>query len=205
VGPPGLIVGNTCTAWLTVTNTGSMAATGVEASLSSGDPAVILVAGGPSPAGALTLLPGASVTFGWSLRAVTGGEAVLQASVTGMDSKTLTVLTLQNLAAVKAVKVGARADSLLVAPNVLDLSLGDGAIVCYVKGKTGQDVTIRFYNAAGRFMGSRTVGLDTRGEGRLEYTARGLDGVRPVAGVAWAVASGGGVSDRKKFLVVPGQ
>ncbi|MEK7475414.1 MAG: kelch repeat-containing protein [Candidatus Coatesbacteria bacterium] len=73
-------------AWLTVTNTGSNAATGVTPALQVNTPAGLVVLGGATPAGPVTLNGGASQTFAWTLSATAGGVASFTVTAGGMDS-----------------------------------------------------------------------------------------------------------------------
>ncbi len=73
----------------------------------------------------------------------------------------------------------------------------------WVKGNPGGETEVSVYNSAGGFMGTLKVALDAEGEGRAEYGLDGIAGRRPAPGGYFAVARGGGVSDKKIFFVVP--
>lgn len=98
--------------------------------------------------------------------------------------------------------VDVKKGSLVVAPNVLDLSKAGAKISFHVKGEPGKEAEIRVYDSAGHFMGSVKAPLSGDDSGKVDYTADGLEGMRPAPGGYWAVARGGGVNDKKKFFVV---
>jgi hypothetical protein len=98
----------------------------------------------------------------------------------------------------------ARQGSILIAPNTLDAMLAGSGIAFIAKGEANGVVEVRIFDSAGQPMGTVRIPLDAKGEGRAGYTREGVGGRKPGPGLHWAVASGGGVRDRKRFLVVAG-
>ena len=94
--------------------------------------------------------------------------------------------------------------TLLIAPNVLDASAAGQGIVFLAKGDPNGLVEVRIFDSAGQAMGILRIPLDANGEGRTYYTKDGVGGRRPGPGLYWALAAGGGVNDRRKFMVVAG-
>jgi len=90
---------------------------------------------------------------------------------------------------------------IIIAPNRLDLSSPSGKVKFHLKGDAGGVVTIRIYDAAGRYMGETEVTLNSGGVATVEYGLAGFGGYPPAAGAYWALATGGGVDDRKLFFV----
>lgn len=80
--PPAASVGQLITVTLTATNTGATPATGVTAALAVG-PGAGGVLTGPSPAGPLTVGPGASQTFSWTANVAAAGPFVYTGTATG--------------------------------------------------------------------------------------------------------------------------
>jgi len=91
---------------------------------------------------------------------------------------------------------------LLIAPNRLDLGGPQGEVKFHLKGDPGGVAEIRIYDSSGAFMGKMSVTLNAGGVGEATYTAEGIDGKKPAPGAYWALATGGGVNDKKLFFVV---
>jgi sugar lactone lactonase YvrE len=97
-----------------------------------------------------------------------------------------------------------RKGSILIAPNVLDPAAGRPVVGFHLQGNAGGRTDVALYNAAGRCVRIMHVVLDATGAGEASYSSAGASG-RPLGpGVYWAVASGGGVNDRKPFFVAGG-
>jgi hypothetical protein len=83
VAPAPVSVGQWFQVFLTVTNVGTAAATGVLPGLSDGSTAPLVLVGGPVPPGPLSLAPGESITFAWTYSPGGAGDLAFGASVTG--------------------------------------------------------------------------------------------------------------------------
>ncbi len=90
---------------------------------------------------------------------------------------------------------------LMVAPNRMNLSMPQPYVRFHLHGDPGAEVDVRIYDAAGFFYGVLTVILNAGGTGQAVYTSEGLDSHKPAPGAYWALATGGGVSDRRAFFV----
>ena len=91
---------------------------------------------------------------------------------------------------------------MIVAPNVLNLSVSSSALVFYARGNPNGVTTITVYDEAGGFFGKLTVPLDGSGLGHVNWAGTPLGGHQAGTGVYWAVASGSGVNDKKPFSIV---
>jgi hypothetical protein len=90
---------------------------------------------------------------------------------------------------------------LVIAPTRLDLAHPDSAVKFHLHGSSGGSVEIRVFDAAGEYVGRQVVSLDAGGVGTGSLTISGVGGRALTAGAYWAVASGGGVNDKKLFYV----
>jgi hypothetical protein len=91
---------------------------------------------------------------------------------------------------------------LLAAPNILDLSR-DGSLSIYMRGNPNAAVEVGIYDESGDLIGNLAVNLDSSGFGEAAIVNGTVDGRRLGPGMYWALASGGGVNAKKRFLVVP--
>jgi len=90
---------------------------------------------------------------------------------------------------------------LIVAPNVLDRSnLMATRLGLNVKGAANGTVTVVIFDETGGFVDSVDINLDSSGYGVKRYTGPGNSVLAP--GVYWAKASGSGVNDKKRFMVI---
>ena len=91
--PPQVSVGQAFLVTITVTNTGGAAASVVAAAPLLETGAGVTPAGGPWPAGPVSLGSGTAVTFTWTFTAASAGTAVFTATATGTDANTAAALT----------------------------------------------------------------------------------------------------------------
>jgi hypothetical protein len=131
--------------WLTVTNAGDNAANGLAPSLAFGDPVSAEVVGGPDPAGGITLVPGGSQTWTWTIRPKKAGSVQVTAGAAGTDDGDASAVSTQATAAVGS--TGRFEEELVVFPVPVS---GDRMTVALRLGGDAREVEIRVYNAAFR-------------------------------------------------------
>ncbi len=90
----------------------------------------------------------------------------------------------------------------MIAPNVLDLSKPGASVKFHMKGDPFGQVELSIYDAAGQYMGKKSVTLNAGGTGVVSYNRDGVDGYLPAPGAYWILARGGGVNDKKLFFAV---
>jgi hypothetical protein len=93
-------------------------------------------------------------------------------------------------------------NDVIVAPNVLDLSVPTAKVSICLKGKALGHCTVRIYDSAGRYMGKYSLDLDSDGLGAVDYGREGFEGYLPGPGAYWALIEGSGVNIKKLFFVV---
>jgi hypothetical protein len=217
--PSAASVGQTVTVRLGFTNGSPDTVSSINPSLQIGTGGG-LVSGlsGPTPAGPLSLAAGASASFTWTFNVSGAGSIVLSASATGTGGcgqalvacGTATVrgigvappgtTTGTTPSETQGIEVGA--GKVLAAPNVLETSDPASVIKIAVRGDPNAGVVVRIYSESGEIVRKLTAVTGGSGGAVVTFDGRDEKGVRLGSGVYWAVASGGGVNDRKAIFMV---
>lgn len=100
--------------------------------------------------------------------------------------------------------VGGKLDlgRMLIAPNVLDRSKSGSSLRFYMRGDSGGTVALNVYDESGEFVGRLRTTLDGSGFGEIVYGGEALRGKQLGSGVYWALVEGGGVRDKKRFMII---
>jgi uncharacterized repeat protein (TIGR01451 family) len=160
------------------------------------------------------MIPGESVVLQVDAIPRAAGDVVNSAFTTFQDpcgsSGSTTPYSVTNRVTAAAVNASAavarmarvKQGGLLVGPNVIAPG-GSGMVNLTMLGSAGGVVEVSIYDQGDRLVKRFSVTLNAAGLADQPYDGRDQNGARLAPGAYWIRASGGGVDDRKPFMVVP--
>jgi len=159
-----------------------------------------------------SLAPGESAEFQVKVVPFASGNlaSAVAASFSGPCPGFLTKGPVSATIAVSSGKIDASAARLarvqpgkiLLGPNVIAPG-GTGTINLAMRGSAGGRVEVSIYDEGDRLVRRFNVTLDAHGLVDYPYDGRDLNNSRLAPGSYWIRADGGGVNDRRPFMVVP--
>lgn len=91
--------------------------------------------------------------------------------------------------------------SFIILPNVLRLSTAS-TLTFRLRGEPLATSTLNIYDETGGFIASFQTDLDSDGWGLIAYNGASVNGSALALGVYWAVANGGGIHIKQRFLIL---
>jgi hypothetical protein len=91
---------------------------------------------------------------------------------------------------------------ILILPNALNAAKASATIKFFAHGRAGGHVDVAIYSDRGMALGTLSIDLDSRGLGAATMVGPKVAGRSLSPGIYYALAEGGGVSDKKMFAVV---
>jgi hypothetical protein len=91
---------------------------------------------------------------------------------------------------------------MLIAPNVVERSSGRPYVFFRLIGNPGGSVSIRIFDVAGHLVTTIPAPLDGAGRAEVKWDVGTKSSTTILPGTYWALADGGGVSDKKALAVV---
>lgn len=188
---------------LTVANVGANAADNVTPALSSSNASLYSIASGPTPASIGSLSAPGNATFTWRLMLKGSGTLSLNLSADGVNNGSLAPVSTPSAVVSIEVQGGVQIEpnSLVIAPNLLDLTTGSGSITLHLRGEGSAKTEVRIYDSAGQYVRSIEVALDSTGAAAFRFDGLDASGQPLPSGAYWALPVGGGVEGKVAFMV----
>ncbi len=171
--------------------------------LSANNTGLYTLVSGPSPASVATLAAGASTSFTWRIQVKGSGALVLTLGASGQNNGDSAAVTTGNTSVTIEVQGGVQVEpnSMVVAPNLLDLTTGAGSITFHLRGEGSAKTEVRLYDAMGQYVRSIEVALDSTGSAAFVFNGLDASGQPLSSGAYWVLPVGGGVEGKKPFMV----
>jgi len=168
----------------------------------AGDNGMIIA--GPTPSGIVFMNPGDAQDIVWTCRLAKPGDVTFRATVAGVDSGVGAAISVTSTSAVSVQYAAAETltrGKVRIVPNALTATAPE--IIIFMRGDDGGTAHVSIYDEVGRMIHTGDLSLGGDGLGVLRFDGHNDAGQRLGPGGYWVVGSGGGVRDKKPFMVMP--